>query len=93
MAQDKIPTPTPTHRGDDSSDTGHPHTGLLMIEFRAPGASEFTLRTENVTPMQMLGVAAWLDWFAKQHLQSMTRSGPQIAVPHVVVPRGLDGIN
>lgn len=55
----------------------------LVITFEAPGSSEMAVTSENVTPAQILGVAAWLDWWARQmfdEIQSQ-KSANRIIIP------------
>jgi hypothetical protein len=41
----------------------------LIIRFESPGSAEFSISANNIVPAQMLAVASYLEWKAKQMLQ------------------------
>lgn len=41
----------------------------LIIRFQSPGSAEFSISADNIVPAQMLAVAGYLEWKAKQMLQ------------------------
>jgi len=41
----------------------------LIIQFQSPGSAEFSISADNIVPAQMLAVAGYLEWKAKQMLQ------------------------
>ena len=61
---------------------------LLIIQFAAFGSAEFQIKTENVSPAQLIAAAAWLDWYARRQFD-VALSQRSIAVPQVVLPPNL----
>jgi len=41
----------------------------LIITFQSPGSAEFVVSADKVVPAQLLAVAGYLEWKAKQQLQ------------------------
>lgn len=42
----------------------------LVIKFDSPGSAIFSLESDNVSPVQMLALSQYLEWFGKVQLQS-----------------------
>jgi len=74
------------------NDKSAPDTPLsvLIIQFAAPGAAEFQIKSENVTPAQLLAAATWLDWYARRMFDAVVEQR-NVAVPQVVLPSNLKG--
>ena len=58
----------------------------IVIIFHAPGSAEFSLHAEGVSPAQMLGAAAWLDWYARRAFDATAQ---QQAQRGIIVPKGI----
>lgn len=68
---------------------GETPESMVVIRFAAPGAAEFGIKTQNVTPAQLLGAAAWLDWYARRIFEAQAaraEEAQRIAVPGVSIP-------
>ncbi len=60
---------------------------VLIIEFAAPGSAEFGMKTENVSPAQILAAAVWLDWYARHAFERIAQRSEanRIEVPGMAV--------
>jgi len=68
---------------ENDNEEGAPRS-RLVIEFRAPGAVEFQMGAEGVSPGQVLAVAAWLDWYARRLFD---QNAAAQAANRIVVPK------
>lgn len=63
----------------------------MVVTFVTPGSAEFTFHLENVTPAQMIGCAAWLDWYARHqfdlHAMNQMASAPKLIIPGAMPQR------
>ena len=62
----------------------------ILVSFLAPGASEFNIQMQGVSPNQLLCLSAWLEWKARNLLDTLEerRAMNQIAVPSGPMPGG-----
>jgi hypothetical protein len=60
---------------------------IIFIEFISPGSSFFKLGVENVTPFQMLEIAAYLDFKAKFQLNLQENQALQQEQDKIIVPK------
>lgn len=79
------------------AETQQPAPSILTFTYHAPGSAEFAIKVENVSPVQMLATAAWLDWYARLQFdmqlqarmaqsEAQQRSQGKIIVPQAVMP-------
>lgn len=50
---------------------GEANKPKLLIEFEEPHSIQFTVNSQGVTPLQMLALAAWMEFEAKSQMQMM----------------------
>ena len=71
------------------SDNGQEETqhSILIIEFAAPGSAEFRMKSNHVSPAQIMSAAAWLNWYAQQMFEQTARqeAAKRIQVPGIAV--------
>lgn len=65
----------------------------ILITFIAPGASEFSIQMQGVSPNQILTLSSWLQWKAHSLLDKIEaqRAASQIAVPTGQMPPDIRG--
>jgi len=68
---------------NNNGDQGDVKSSQIILTFAGPGSSEFQFNSEGITPAQVLGAAAWLDWYARRLFDSQSE---QIARNKIVVP-------
>jgi hypothetical protein len=66
----------------------------IYVEFEALGSAQFSMASERVTPLQMLGLASFLELQAKNMIlaeqarqEHMQTQQPKIAVPNGAIIR------
>jgi len=57
----------------------------LILDFIAPGSSEFSVHAEAISPLQLLAASEYLNWLALHQLdEQLLRS--RVQQPQIVVP-------
>ena len=74
---------------NDTQESEVPQSRLLVV-FENLGSAHFSVSAENVTPMQLLGLAAYLEFQGKQGLleQKIAQRMESENRPKIVVPEG-----
>lgn len=63
----------------------------ILIEFDTVGSAAFAIQTDNVTPLQLLSIAGFLEWKAKsllqaQEFQAMQTQMKQKEMNKIIIP-------
>ncbi|MGB8647341.1 MAG: hypothetical protein WCF84_19055 [Anaerolineae bacterium] len=58
----------------------------LTVEFTYPGSAEFKVETVNVSPMQIMALAGYLEFQAHYMMEQSRQNLTRIAKPELIVP-------